>query len=74
MFFDELQPIFKEFTTEPVAFLGGFMSGVLRLDLSEDPIKSWLGDRPETSSSASSDSNHNSPNGSGDGPQSITIE
>ena len=42
MFFDELTPIFKEFVQQPIAFLGGFVSGILRLDLYEDPVKSWL--------------------------------
>lgn len=42
MFFDELTPIFKEFVQQPIAFLGGFVSGILRLDLNEDPVRSWL--------------------------------
>ncbi|MBO9999066.1 MAG: hypothetical protein J7641_08690 [Cyanobacteria bacterium SID2] len=73
MFFDELQPIVKEFTAEPLAFLGGFVSGVLRLDLSQEPVKSWLGDRGFASEGPSSDSDRDDNNGS-NGPQSITIE
>ncbi len=42
MFLDELTPVLKELTCQPVAFLGGFVSGVLRLDLSDDPVKAWL--------------------------------
>jgi hypothetical protein len=42
MFFDELTPLLKEFAKEPVAFASGFVSGVLRLNLSDDPVKSWL--------------------------------
>ncbi|USR89403.1 hypothetical protein NEA10_10910 [Phormidium yuhuli AB48] len=71
MFFDELQPIFKELTAEPIAFFGGFVSGVLRLDLSEEPLKSWVGQTTESPSSPSG-SEGDRPNGNG--PQSITIE
>lgn len=42
MFLNELTPIFKELTKEPVAFCNGFISGVLRLNLTEDPVKTWL--------------------------------
>lgn len=42
MFIDELSPIFKELTQHPVSFLGGFFSGVFRLNLADDPVKSWL--------------------------------
>ncbi|MEM9904275.1 MAG: hypothetical protein AAF921_04540 [Cyanobacteria bacterium P01_D01_bin.44] len=42
MFLDELTPIVKEMLSQPVAFLGGFASGLLRLNLSDDPVKSWL--------------------------------
>jgi hypothetical protein len=42
MLFDELKPILKEITKEPVAFCSGFVSGVLRLNLTDDPVKTWL--------------------------------
>src|SRR5689334_4690516 len=42
MFIDELSPIFKEFTQHPVSFLGGLFSGVFRLNLADDPVRSWL--------------------------------
>jgi hypothetical protein len=42
MFISELLPIFKELTQQPIAFMGGFVSGVLRLNLAEEPLKSWL--------------------------------
>lgn len=38
----ELTPILKELVKEPVAFCNGFVSGMLRLNLNDDPIKSWL--------------------------------
>lgn len=73
MFVDELTPIFKELTQHPVSFLGGLCSGFLRLNLSEDPVKSWLEQQGGTStySSFSSDSDRN---GSSKGPQSISID
>ena len=42
MLLNELTPIFKELTKEPIAFCNGFISGVLRLDLNDDPLKTWL--------------------------------
>jgi hypothetical protein len=42
MLFNELTPILKELTKEPVAFCSGFVSGVLRLNLTDDPVKTWL--------------------------------
>lgn len=67
MFLDELTPLLKELTGHPVAFLGGFVSGLLRLNLAEDPVKSWL------------DQNSGSvitppPSSNGSGPQSISID
>lgn len=72
MFFDELQPIFKELTAEPIAFFGGFVSGVLRLDLAEEPLKSWVGSTTESTTSSTSGSRRDRDNGNG--PQSINIE
>jgi hypothetical protein len=42
MLLNELTPILKELTKEPVAFCNGFISGVLRLNLTDDPMKTWL--------------------------------
>jgi len=66
MFFDELTPIFKELTQQPVAFMGGLFSGLLRLNLSDEPIRNWL-DKQSSSSSYSTTRN-------GNGPQSISID
>ncbi|MDJ1172656.1 hypothetical protein [Roseofilum capinflatum] len=63
--FDQFAPIFQELTQQPVAFFGGFCSGVLRLNLSEDPIKTWLDQQTTT---PESDTNGSS------GPQSIEID
>lgn len=40
--FDELSPLSHEILGNPTAFLGGFFAGALRLNLAEDPVKSWL--------------------------------
>ncbi|MEN9228603.1 MAG: hypothetical protein Q6L50_09140 [Gloeomargarita sp. GMQP_bins_120] len=42
MLLNELNPILQEFMRQPTAFLGGFVSGLLGLDLQQDPLKSWL--------------------------------
>jgi hypothetical protein len=68
MFFDELTPLVKELAGHPVAFLGGFVSGLLRLNLTEDPVKSWLDQNAGSSITPSST------NGKGSGPQSIAID
>ncbi len=72
MFLDELTPLFKELTQHPVSFLGGFVSGVLRLSLADDPVKSWLdGQRTSTSYTTSTSGAHN---GKTAGPQTISID
>ncbi|NJL60971.1 MAG: hypothetical protein HC903_02940 [Methylacidiphilales bacterium] len=70
MFLSELTPIFKQFTQSPVSFMGGFVSGVLRLNLADDPVKSWLNQQLGTTSYNSSDVQ----NGRASGPQSISID
>ncbi|MBW4615400.1 MAG: hypothetical protein KME21_19405 [Desmonostoc vinosum HA7617-LM4] len=72
MFIDELSPIFKEFTQHPVSFLGGFFSGVLRLNLADDPVKSWL-DKQINSSTYTLFATE-AHNGRATGPQQISIE
>lgn len=70
MFLDELTPLFKELAGHPVSFLGGFVSGILRLRLSDDPVKSWLdGQRGTTYTTSTIGVN----NGNGR-PQSISID
>ncbi|MBE9178255.1 hypothetical protein IQ268_06605 [Oculatella sp. LEGE 06141] len=72
MFLDELSPVFKELTGHPLEFLGGFFSGMLRLNLADDPVKNWLNQQTGTSSySTTSADNHN---GKSSGPQSISID
>ncbi|MBD1913311.1 MULTISPECIES: hypothetical protein [unclassified Leptolyngbya] len=75
MFFDELSPVVQQLASHPVAFFGGFVSGLFRLNLGDDPVKSWLdqqvGTAPSTGTTASSNGHQN---GSSRGPQSISIE
>jgi hypothetical protein len=70
MFLDELQPVVKELAQQPVAFVGGFVSGILRLKLSEEPLKNWL----EKQGATPTYYNDNSSSGNGSGPQSISID
>ena len=72
MFMDELTPIFKQLTQHPVSFLGGFFSGLLRLNLSDEPVKSWLDQ--EIGYNASTSSNTQDHNGKTSRPQSISID
>ena len=72
MFLDELTPIVKEFVEQPVAFLGGFFSGMLRLNLNDDPVKNWLEQQKGYTSTHSSTTEANTDKN--EGPQSITIE
>lgn len=72
MFLDELTPIVKELTQKPVAFLGGFFSGVFRLNLADDPVKSWLDEQAGSTSYTTATTG--SVNGKTSGPQSISID
>lgn len=68
MFFSELTPIWKELTAQPITFTGGLVSGILRLNPNQDPLKSWLSQQGATSSNVSSGQNGSN------APQSIDIE
>jgi hypothetical protein len=70
MFLTELTPLLKELAQQPVAFMGGFVSGVFRLNLEEDPLKSWL--TKQGINITNSNDDDNKPNGNG--PQSISID
>ena len=70
---DELSPIVKELTSHPIALLGGLASGLLRLNLNDDPVKGWLEKRIGQSMPDSSFPSASS-NGNGNGPQSISID
>ncbi|MBW4515481.1 MAG: hypothetical protein KME11_09675 [Timaviella obliquedivisa GSE-PSE-MK23-08B] len=67
MFLTEITPLVKELVGQPIAFLGGFVSGLLRLNLSDDPVKSWLDQHTSTTGTATYANGRS-------GPQSIDID
>ncbi|MGK7937813.1 MAG: hypothetical protein AB4206_18775 [Xenococcaceae cyanobacterium] len=68
MFLSELSPIFKELLQQPLAFTGGFCSGILRLNFNEEPLASWL------SKQGWANNQDISTTKGSEGPQSISIE
>ena len=68
----DLSPLVEEFVYKPIAFMGGFVSGVLQLNLADDPVKSWLDREMGTSRTAATSGFDGSNNGNG--PQSIEID
>jgi hypothetical protein len=67
---DELRPVIKELTLQPIAFVGGLVSGFLRLDPGQDPLRSWLQNQNIALPKASASSDRPA-----DGkPQSISID
>ncbi|KYC39707.1 hypothetical protein WA1_30730 [Scytonema hofmannii PCC 7110] len=72
MFLEELTPIFKQLAQHPMSFMGGFVSGMLKLNLADDPVKSWLSEKLSTNTYSSATSQAH--NGKANGPQTISIE
>ncbi|MEH1869223.1 MAG: hypothetical protein V7K69_30100 [Nostoc sp.] len=72
MFISELSPIVREFIQHPASFVGGLFSGVLRLNLADDPVKSWLDQQSRSNSYTSSTTEAH--NGKASGPQQISID
>ncbi|WP_088241503.1 hypothetical protein [Calothrix rhizosoleniae] len=72
MFLTELQPLFQEFAQHPISFMGGLVSGVLRLNLNDDPVKTWLNQQGSYNTNISTTTEVQ--NGKSSGPQSIDIE
>ena len=72
MFLSELTPALQKLIQQPIAFTGGFVSGILQLKLTEEPLSQWLEQQgynvnyPGTNNSVT-------PN-TGDRPQSINID
>jgi hypothetical protein len=72
---DELSPIFRALSEHPVNFVGGFVAGLLRLNLAEDPVKSWLRDQAGQGGVRASMGSDGTPaTSNGKGPQSIAID
>ena len=68
MFLTELAPAFQKLVQQPIAFASGFVSGVLHLNLNEEPLSQWL-EKQGINSTGSGVSPKNS-----DRPQSIDID
>ncbi len=73
MFLDELSPFLNELSGHPAAFLGGLASGLLRLNLSDDPVKGWL-QQHGAASTANGGFGSNGSQNNGGGPQTISID
>lgn len=73
MFLSELSPLFQELIHKPVAFMGGFISGLLHLNLSDEPVSKWLEQQTRAAARCTSASK-SANNGQGSVPQSITID
>ena len=74
MFVDELTPFVRELARQPVAFCGGFFSGLFNLDLSEDPVKSWLNKQGADPTMGGLTYGAGSSTTNSKGPQSIDID
>lgn len=74
MFMDELNPLTEKMLQSPIAFLGGFVSGVFNLNLNDDPVKQWLESQSGESVSLPEDTSNSDRDGNGNQPRSITIE
>lgn len=69
MFLTELAPALQKLIQQPVAFASGFISGVLHLNLNEEPLSQWLEKQGYNPNSNNSSVTKNS-----DRPQSIDID
>lgn len=65
MLIEELKPLVEELTKQPISFFGGFVSGILRLNTNEEPLKSWLEKQGNCQANNRSKTT---------GPETITIE
>jgi hypothetical protein len=71
MSLNDINPILEEYVQKPLAFAGGFVAGLLKVNLTEDPIKSWL-EKTVGTPGSSTPSSPQPPNGNG--PQTIDID
>lgn len=71
MFLTELFPLAQKLLQQPVAFAGGFCSGLFKLNLNEEPLSVWLSKQGYTPDSSNNLSNSNN---NSNGPQSISID
>ncbi len=69
MFLSELTPALQKLIQQPVAFTGGFVSGILQLKLNEEPLSQWLEKQGYNPTN-----NNNSTTANNSRPQSINID
>jgi hypothetical protein len=68
MFLTELAPVLQKLIQQPLAFTGGFVSGVFKLKLNEQPLADWLIEQGYSPVGSTSDRNNQNK------PQSISID
>ncbi len=68
MFLSELAPVWQKLMQQPLAFTGGFVSGIFKLKLNEQPLSDWLAKQGYNTVDSQSDRN------SQNKPQSISID
>jgi hypothetical protein len=66
MFLTELSPLMRDCLAQPIAFVGGLVTGALRLNLQDEPLRSWLAKQGNGAGP--------SPTADPHGPQSIEID
>lgn len=71
MFITELFPIAQKLIQQPVAFAGGFCSGLFKLNLNEEPLSVWLAKQGYSNDKDNNDGNNSN---NSNGPQSISID
>lgn len=69
MFLTELTPALQKLIQQPIAFASGFVSGVLHLNLNEEPLSQWLEKQGYSPSGNNTETSAKS-----DRPQSINID
>jgi hypothetical protein len=73
MFLTELMPVLQESLGQPIAFWGGLCAGLLRLDLAQEPVRTWL-DQQLGATTPGYSNRSTAQDNSQRGPQSIEIE
>ncbi len=68
MFLTELSPLLQECLAQPLGFVGGLVAGALRLNLQDEPVKTWLAQQGTVATAAVPRPNM------ANGPQSIDID
>jgi hypothetical protein len=68
MFLTELSPLLRECLAQPIAFVGGVVAGALRLNLQDEPVRTWLAKQGTAPVHTAPTADHDS------APQSIDIE